>query len=86
MDGFRVCGCFGCCRLDTAARLHADDNAKPSNGKAWDFAALKREVAEVEAACAKTESPTVFSHNDLLAGNIMVPSEVSQTVSLPSMY
>jgi thiamine kinase-like enzyme len=34
----------------------------------FDFAALRAEVASVEAAAAAAHSPTVFAHNDLLSG------------------
>jgi ethanolamine kinase len=37
-----------------------------------DCAALQREVDEVRAACEALRSPLVFSHNDLLSGNILV--------------
>jgi ethanolamine kinase len=39
----------------------------------FDFDVLRREVDILEAAAEKFESPIVFSHNDLLSGNIMVP-------------
>lgn len=39
----------------------------------FDLDLLRREVARVEAACASTRSPTVFSHCDLLSGNVMAP-------------
>jgi hypothetical protein len=37
-----------------------------------DLAALQREVDEVRGACTALGSPLVFSHNDLLSGNILV--------------
>jgi ethanolamine kinase len=37
-----------------------------------DFAAIERSVGAVEAACARARSPVVFSHCDLLSGNILI--------------
>ena len=38
---------------------------------AVDFAALRAKVAALEGVCARTASPAVFCHNDLLSGNIL---------------
>jgi len=36
----------------------------------FDFAALRAEAQQVESAAAGTNSPVVFSHNDLLSGGL----------------
>lgn len=51
----------------------SDDQMKNATFCTFDFDMLKREVITVEAAAKQFNSPIVFSHNDLLSGNIMVP-------------
>jgi hypothetical protein len=53
----------------------SDDPVKLSAFRAFDFDRLAAEVGAVEAAAAAACSPTVFAHNDLLSGNIMVPPD-----------
>lgn len=58
--------------LDTAAALQFDDEKKRARFADVDFALLRAEAAEAEAACAALRSPVVFCHNDLLAPNVLI--------------
>ncbi len=46
-----------------------------------DFKAMRSEILELQQICEKLESPVVFSHNDLLSGNVMIPHEVCPEVT-----
>jgi len=60
--------------LDVVEGFDFSDNpSKNAIYCTFDFDVLRREVDVVEAAAEKFESPIVFSHNDLLSDNIMVP-------------
>jgi len=37
---------------------------------------MRSEILELQQICEKLESPVVFSHNDLLSGNVMIPHEL----------
>ena len=65
-----------CIRLKGARQLKMPNEQQQRRFAAWDLADLEREVAEVHAACDATGSPIVNSHNDLLAGNVMLPLHV----------
>ncbi|PSC74962.1 putative ethanolamine kinase [Micractinium conductrix] len=68
--------------LDTAERFTFHDAEKQRAFKeSFDFAAFRAEVVRVEAAAARAASPHVFSHNDLLSGNVMVPVAGSATTA-----
>lgn len=59
--------------LRMARRLRFDPaDPKAAAYASLDFAAMAAEVDAVEAACAAAASPVVFSHNDLLSGNILI--------------
>lgn len=64
-------------RLKDARQLRMPNEEQQRRFTAVDLAALEREVSEVQAACEAAGSPIVCSHNDLLAGNVMVPLQVS---------
>lgn len=59
--------------LDVAEKFSFEEPQKQELFETFDFAALRQEVQRVEAAAALAHSPLVFSHNDLLSGNVMVP-------------
>ena len=52
------------------------DADKQKAKEAKDFKAMRSEILELQQICEKLESPVVFSHNDLLSGNVMIPHEV----------
>lgn len=52
------------------------DANKQKAKEAKDFKAMRSETMELQQICEKLESPVVFSHNDLLSGNVMIPHEV----------
>lgn len=52
------------------------DADKQKAKEAKDFTAMRSEILELQQICEKLESPVVFSHNDLLSGNVMIPHEV----------
>ena len=52
------------------------DADKQRAKEAKDFKAMRSEILELQQICEKLESPVVFSHNDLLSGNVMIPHEV----------
>lgn len=57
--------------LSMAKTLTFDDPAKAAKYLRVDFGMMEREAAAVQALCDSTHSPVVYSHNDLLAGNIL---------------
>lgn len=59
------------------------DADKQKAKEAKDFAAMRSEVLEMQRICERLQCPVVFSHNDLLSGNVMIPLEVS---SSPHMH
>lgn len=68
--------------LDVVEGFDFSDNPlKNAIYRTFDFDVLRREVDVVEAAAEKFESPIVFSHNDLLSGNIMIPMGNSPSYS-----
>nr|BAU37043.1 ethanolamine kinase [Chlamydomonas asymmetrica] len=58
--------------LAMARSLHFDDPAKQKQYAAVDFGAMEKELQELEDLCQLVDSPVVFSHNDLLSGNILI--------------
>jgi Choline/ethanolamine kinase len=54
-----------------AENLQASDPAMREAFTGLDISGMRAEVAAVQELCARTNSPTVFCHNDLLSGNIM---------------
>ena len=63
-------------RLDQAAGMTYPDAGKQKAKEAKDFKAMRSELMAMQQTCEQLDSPVVFSHNDLLSGNIMVPLEV----------
>ena len=59
-----------------ARELHFEDSQKQAAMNALDLGAMQHEVEQMEATCTRLESPVVWSHNDLLSGNVMVTEEV----------
>ena len=65
------------CRWHEAHGLKFDDMAKREGFEKFDFAELEREIDETDAACQRLAPPVVYSHNDLLSGNVMIYPEVA---------
>ncbi|KAG1677822.1 hypothetical protein FOA52_008586 [Chlamydomonas sp. UWO 241] len=63
--------------LDMAEKLEFEDAGKRAKFAAIDFPAQRREIAELKALCDRVPSAIVFSHNDLLSGNILVVLDTS---------
>lgn len=55
-----------------------DPAKKKAFDEGFDLAALRRAVAEVEAAASAYDATPVFAHNDVLSGNVMVREEKSE--------
>ena len=64
------------CRLAAAEKLDFRDPSKQAAFEALDFRAMESEVEATEKACLRLCPPVVFTHNDLLSGNILVAGEV----------
>lgn len=61
-----------------------DNEEKQRAQEAVDFEGMARELKLTEEKAALLDSPTVWSHNDLLSGNILVSKQVSVIISAPS--
>ena len=59
-----------------ARELHFEDTQKQAAIDALDLDAMQDEIEQMEATCTRLESPVVWSHNDLLSGNVMVAEQV----------
>ena len=64
------------CRLAMAKDIRYDDEAKQKAHDAVDLKAMERELDLTEEAAEKLQAPVVWSHNDLLSGNILVTHQV----------
>ena len=53
------------------------DPAMQQAKEAKDFQGMRTEILQMQQSCEQLHSPVVFTHNDLLSGNVMVPLEVS---------
>lgn len=74
------------CRLQLIQELDYPDPQKQQARDAVDFAAMHREILEMQEVCKQLQSPVVWSHNDLLSGNVMVPFEVRfSPAALPAL-
>ena len=70
----------GVCGHRIAMGRDLDFSGDPKKQKKFqelDFDKMHRECCETEAACLRLDSPVVLSHNDMLAGNVLVPHNVS---------
>ena len=59
-----------------ARELHFENSQKQAALNALDLDAMQHEIEQLEATCIRLESPVVWSHNDLLSGNVMVTEQV----------
>ena len=59
-----------------AQQLHIEESQKQTAVDALDLDAMQDEIKQMEAICMRLESPVVWSHNDLLSGNVMVTEQV----------
>ena len=57
---------------DMASKLTFEDEAKRKSHAAIDFAELERAIGELQSRCDTLKPAIVFSHQDLLSGNIMM--------------
>ncbi|CAL5186779.1 unnamed protein product [Lathyrus oleraceus] len=61
--------------FEKASVLEFDDSEKQKTYKTVSFREVQDEINELQVLCDRLKSPVVFSHNDLLSGNIMVNHE-----------
>lgn len=59
-----------------AAKIKYEDERKQKAHDAVDLAAMQRELALTEDRASRLGSPIVWSHNDLLSGNVLVSKQV----------
>lgn len=59
-----------------ARGISYEDAAKQRAHEAVDFGAMAEELRAAEACSQRLGSPVVWSHNDLLSGNILVSRKV----------
>lgn len=57
---------------DMAKQLRFDDADKQGKYAKIQLSAMLQQIAETKAICDQMDSPVVFSHNDLLSGNILI--------------
>ena len=74
-----------------ARDIHYDDEAKQKAHDAVDLTAMEQELNKTCEAAEKLQAPVVWSHNDLLAGNVLVSHQVppcyhSALQKLPSAF
>ncbi len=63
-------------RLDMGEKVTYSDEAKQRAHEAVDFEGMARELKLTEDKAAQLHSPIVWSHNDLLSGNVLVTRQV----------
>ena len=68
---------FSIARLDEAEDMKYPDAEKEKAKEAKNFGNMRSEILHMQQICKKLKSPLVFTHNDLLSGNVMIPLEVS---------
>lgn len=73
-------------RLAMAKALTWEDPAQAAKFQDVDFALMEREISETRAMCESTHSPVVYSHNDLLPGNIMALHPPGEPAIAPAMH
>ncbi|XP_021741705.1 probable ethanolamine kinase [Chenopodium quinoa] len=61
--------------FEKASKLKFDDNEKQEKYQTISFEELQSEVNELKALTDCLDAPVVFSHNDLLSGNLMLNEE-----------
>jgi ethanolamine kinase len=64
------------CRLDMARSIQYDDAAKQAAQEGIDFDGMAAELRLTEDCCSRLDAPVVWSHNDLLSGNVLVSHKV----------
>ena len=64
-------------RLDEAEDMTYPDTKHQAAKEAKDFKGMRTEVLRMQQVCEKLQSSVVFTHNDLLSGNVMIPLQVS---------
>lgn len=73
-------------RLAMAKALTWEDPVQAAKCQDVDFALMEREISETRAMCESTHSPVVYSHNDLLPGNIMGLHPPGEPAIAPAMH
>ncbi|KNA20458.1 hypothetical protein SOVF_052210 [Spinacia oleracea] len=61
--------------FEKASKLKFDDKQKQEKYQTISFEELQSEVSELKALTDRLGAPVVFSHNDLLSGNLMLNEE-----------
>ncbi|CAJ2642101.1 unnamed protein product [Trifolium pratense] len=59
----------------SASVLKFDDGEKQKTYETVSFKELHEEIHDLQVLCDRLKSPVLFSHNDLLSGNIMINHE-----------
>jgi ethanolamine kinase len=59
-----------------AQKIAYDDEAKQKAQAELDFEGMSSELKLTEETAAQLDSPIVWSHNDLLSGNVLVSKQV----------
>ena len=60
-----------------AKDIHYEDEAKQKAHDAVDLMAMEQELNLTCEAAEKLQTPVVWSHNDLLSGNVLVTHQAS---------
>lgn len=60
----------------------SDDARKQEAYEQVDFDRMEHECRQTEAACLRMDSPVVFNHDDMLAGNVLVPHDDSDASTM----
>ena len=63
-------------RLELSQELEYPDPRKQKARDSVDFVGMQKEIEEMQDVCNQLKAPVVWSHNDLLSGNVMIPLEV----------
>uniref|UniRef100_A0A803MQE0 ethanolamine kinase n=1 Tax=Chenopodium quinoa TaxID=63459 RepID=A0A803MQE0_CHEQI len=61
--------------FEKASKLKFDDNEKQEKYQTISFEEVQNEINELKALTDCLDAPVVFSHNDLLSGNLMLNEE-----------
>ena len=65
------------CRLAMAKEIHYEDDIKQKAHDVVDLMAMEHELNLTCEAAEKLQTPVVWSHNDLLSGNVLVTHQAS---------
>jgi len=72
--------------LEVALTVSFDEPERQAAYKALDLPTIKREIMALKAKLMLVDSPVVFSHNDLLSGNIMYDADTDKVTLIDYEY